>query len=186
MPCSPASNSMGSPGIRRMMKNVSSVMPMKVGTTRLIRVNTNRSIAYATWSTGEAQFRQASPVQRRTLSPILLQIDVVEDVQTEGIDLVILHVRADRLVDQGVSDRYPRSLGLELDLGRLVESGTLLDIARLLGLGHFVIERLVAPPRPVAAVLRRTTGEQLVQEVVRIAVVARPAQQHHVVLAGLG
>src|SRR6266478_3103912 len=137
MPCSPASNSMGSPGIRRMMKNVSSVMPMKVGTTRLIRVSTNRSIAYATWSTGEAQFRQASPVQQpQTLSPILLQIDVVEDVQTEGIDLVVLHVRADRLVDQGVGDRDPRRLRLELDLGRLVESGTLLDIARHLGLGH--------------------------------------------------
>src|SRR5438067_225561 len=169
MPCSPASSSMGSPGIRRMMKNVSRVMPMKVGTTRLIRVSTNRSIAYATRPTGEAQFRQASPVRPRTLSPILLQIDVVEDVQTEGIDLVVLHVRANRLIDQGVSDRHPRSLGLELDLGRLVELGTLLDIARHLGLGHVVVERLVAPARPVAAVLGRAAGEQLVQEVVRIA-----------------
>src|SRR5688572_336098 len=45
MPRSPAMVSIGSPGTRRMRKNATSVIPMKVGTIRLTRVRMKRSMS---------------------------------------------------------------------------------------------------------------------------------------------
>ena len=55
-----------------------------------------------------------------------------------------------------------------------------------LGLEHQIVERLVAELGDVAAAgLGRVAAQQRVQEVVRVAVVAGPAQHAHLVLAGL-
>src|SRR5436309_13058769 len=83
-------------------------------------------------------------------------------------------------------DGEPRRLLLEDDLGLLVERGALRLVGRHLRLAHELIEALVAPFGGIAAARRRRrAAEQGVEEVVRIAVVAGPAELRGLMLARL-
>src|SRR6185437_354611 len=81
IPRSPAIVSIGSPGIRRTKTNTSSVIPMKVGTTRLTRVSRNRNMERK--RSGEAAPHKA-----------LLDVDAVESVAAERTQLEIHHFLA--------------------------------------------------------------------------------------------
>ncbi|ENN88888.1 hypothetical protein RHSP_10882 [Rhizobium freirei PRF 81] len=72
-------------------------------------------------------------------------------------------------------DRHPWCFALKDDLCLFIELGALLDVGRLLGLLHQIVEFLVAPLRTVVAT-DGIAAEQRVKEVVRIAVVAGPAE----------
>src|SRR5437667_75410 len=81
-------------------------------------------------------------------------------------------------------DGEPRRLLLEDDLRLAIEVGALLDVGRVLGLDDQIVERLVAPFRRVAAAdLGAVAAEQDMEEIVRIAVVAGPADLRHLMLA---
>src|ERR1043165_8424397 len=110
MPRSPAMVSIGSPGMRRTSTNTSSVIPMKVGTTRLTRVRMNRSMSpsskrhdHAVIARSEAT-KQSSGFQTAGLLrfarndiPLLLHIDAVEDVAAERRELEVDDALAHRL-----------------------------------------------------------------------------------------
>ncbi len=100
--------------------------------------------------------------------------------------LVANHRLLHRHVDQRMRDRHPWRLIVEDHLRLLVERGALLHVRRRLCFVDQLGEVLVAPLGDVlAAFTRRAAGQQHAHEVVRIAVVARPAQHAHHVLAGL-
>ena len=92
-----------------------------------------------------------------------------------------MHVAGDLLAhrheDERVVERDPRRLLLEDHLRLLVELRALGLVGGLLRLGDQVVELLVAPLGAVVAA-DRVAAEQHVEEVVRIAVVAGPAEHH--------
>ena len=74
---------------------------------------------------------------------------------------------------------------MEYHLGLLVQFRPLGRIAHLAGLAHQRLEVLVAPARLVFTRLGGGAAQVRAEEVVRVAVVAGPAKQRQVVLAGL-
>src|SRR6266702_4201949 len=185
MPRSPASVSIGSPGMRRTSRKVSSVIPMKVGMMRLTRVAKKRSMSRH----GVERHCAAPP----TFSPTalgcqqLFYIDAVEFMLAERAQLEADDFLAHRLELYRMRDGEPWCLFLEDDLRLAIERVALLDVGLMLGLDDQVIEGLEAPFGDVAAAgFGGIATEQDVQEVVRVAVVAGPAQLRHLVLALLG
>ncbi|KFF34453.1 hypothetical protein G039_0321280 [Pseudomonas aeruginosa VRFPA01] len=103
----------------------------------------------------------------------------------EGTDLEAVDRLAHRLVDGGVGDRGDRHLLLEDVLGLLVQLAALVLVGDPLGFLDQLVVAGVAPFGDVVAVDRVAAIEGR-QPVVRVAVVAGPAEQHGVVLAGVG
>src|SRR5436190_2529301 len=167
MPRSPESASTGSPGMRRISEKTSSVMPRKVGTTRPRRLRTKASTPW-------------------TASGLLVRhVHLVEEVVRGGVHLVARHFLSDRIEAHRVGDRDPWRFVVR-DLLRLgVEAGAVGLARRELGVLDELLEAVVAPARDVAAALDRGAAEQRHEEVVGVAVVARPAEHHRVLLAGL-
>src|SRR5258708_2794043 len=171
IPRSPASASIGSPGMSRTRRKVSSVIPKKVGMIRLTRVTRNRSIG---------NVGGAAPPLHRTFGQDLLQVDAVDLMPAERAELEADDLLANRLELHRMRDGEPRCLFLEDDLRLAVEVGALLDVGGVLGLDDQIVERLVAPFRGVAAAdLGALATEQHVQEIVRIPIVAGPPALPH-------
>src|SRR5437016_9969636 len=168
MPRSPAIVSIGSPGMRRLSTNTSSVIPMKVGTTRLRRVKMNRSMILSStpaWRRKKAE--RLSPLRR--YQGLLLEVDAVEGVPAERRELEVDYLLADRLQLHRMRDGEPGRLFLEDDLRLLIELGALGLVGEGLRLHDELVERLVAELGDIgAAGLRRVATEQRVQEVVGI------------------
>src|SRR6478735_1795665 len=168
MPRSPDSASTGSPGIRRIREKTSSVMPRKVGTTRPTRLRTKASTPWT--AAGLLAVRH---------------VHLVEEVVRRRVHLVARHFLSDRIKAHRVGDRDPRRL-LVRDLLRFAVEAGAIGLARCeLGVLDQLLEAVVAPARDVAAALDRGAAETCHEEVVGMAVVARPAEHHRVLLAGL-
>src|SRR5439155_22641051 len=110
---------------------------------------------------------------------------LVEIVVRGRVHLIALHFLAYRVEADRMRHRDPRCFFLENDLRLLVELGAIGLLGRLRGLDDQILERLVAPARVVAAALDRLAAEQGYEEIVRIAVVSRPAEHDHLMLAAL-
>src|SRR5213083_2006443 len=82
-------------------------------------------------------------------------------------------------------DRNPWRFVLENYLRLLIELGSVSLLGRLRCLDDQILERLVAPARDVATTLHCFAPKQRYEKVVWIAIVARPAEHHHPLLAGL-
>src|SRR5581483_4051503 len=172
--------------MRRIRTNTSNVIPMKVGTTRLTRVRMKRSMMTLLFKTSRRATGGAAVTAPPQL-PLLVDVDAVEVVTPERRELEVDHALAHRFQLHRMRDREPGRLSLEDDLRLLVELGALGLIGSRLCLDDEIVERLVAPLRDVGAG-NRVCGiatEQGVQEVIRIAVVAGPAEHAHLMLAFL-
>src|SRR5215469_4635528 len=166
MPRSPAMASIGSPGTRRIRKKATSVIPMKVGITWLMRTSAKRTIA--------------TPAGSR------LYVDTVEGVPRERARLEVDHFLAHWHQLHRMGDGKPGGLLLEDDLRLAVERGALRLVGYGLGLGDQLLEGLITELGDVAATgLGGSAAEQRVEEIVGIAVVAGPAELPHLVLAVL-
>src|SRR6476646_1350929 len=167
MPRSPDSASTGSPGMRRISEKTSSVMPRKVGTTRPTRLRTKASTPW-------------------TAAGLLVRhVHLAEEMVRRRVHLVARHFLADRIEAHRVGDRNPRRF-LVRDLLRLgIEAGAIGLARRQLGVLDQAFEIVVAPARDGAAALDRGAAQVRHEEVVGVAVVARPAEHHRVLLAGL-
>src|SRR5262245_48594022 len=132
MPRSPAIVSIGSPGIRRISTNTSSVIPMKVGTTRLSRVKTNRSMPSAHRNGRKKGGGAARPL--RPQHRLILDVDAVEGVASERRQLEVDHSLVDRLELHRMRNGEPRRLFLEDHLSLRVQLGALGLVADGLGL----------------------------------------------------
>src|SRR6476620_2843339 len=165
IPRSPEIFSTGSPGIRWISANASSVTPRNVGTTSARRLSRKASIAGACGSRCES--------------------DVVEEVMRRRIHPVAPHFLAQRVEAHRMRDRYPRRLVLDDRLRLLVELRTIGLVRPLRCLDDQVFERLVAPARDIPSALHRFATEERNEEVVGIAIVARPAEHHRRLLACL-
>src|SRR5690606_6649826 len=109
----------------------------------------------------------------------------IEGVDAERADAEVPHFLAHRLVHGGMRHRGDRHLALEDHLRLLVQLGACGHIGGALGgLDQFVVV-LEAPLGEVVAVHRIATIEGA-EPVVRVTVVTAPADQHGIVLAGLG
>src|SRR5215469_7755758 len=187
MPRSPIRTSTGSPGTRWIRIKARKTIPRKVGMTRLRRVNRNRSIdpaASETYYHAKVKAGGKPPAFYQPISAGL--VDALENMGYEGVDLVADHLLAHRHIDGRMSDREPGGFLMEDHLGLLVEGGALLDVADLRRLVDQVGELLVAPLGDVlSAGPGRPAGEQHAHEVVRIAIVAGPAEEAHLVLTRL-
>src|SRR4029453_6525019 len=84
----------------------------------------------------------------------------VEVVMRGRVHLVSLELLANGIEANGMRQRDPRGFFLENDLRLLVELGAVGLLRRLRRLDDQVLERLVAPPRGVAATLDSLAAEQ--------------------------
>src|SRR4051794_15278874 len=162
--------------------------PRRVRALRLLRRPAELSVERMEVSCFGGQKRRgpAGPLRNSPGRALLFDIHPVERVAPERRELEIHDLLAHGLELHRVGDREPRRLLLEDDLRLSVELGALLLVARDLRLGDEVVERLVAPFRGIAAAgLRGVAAQQGVQEVVRIAVIAGPAEHAGLMLARL-
>src|SRR6056297_2224582 len=208
MPRSPAITMIGSPGRTRMKAKEISVTPRKVGTkvirreriyfsigSRLLSPVERRSMAWSGfprestsdfvewWAANDHPPLEMNAGSRRTPqgpSTLFGQAHIVEDVTAQRMDDVVLHFGPYRHEHRRVRDRHPRRLFLEDDLSLLIELRPVGLVGQRLGLEDQLVERLVAPLRAVGAA-DPVAAEKHAKEVVRIAVVAGPAQQHRTV-----
>ena len=120
--------------------------------------------------------RRALPSQFSLLG----DVDAGEAVMAERAHHVAGDLGAHRHHDQRMVERGPRRLALEDDLRLFIEGRALGLVGDDLGVVHELVELLVAPLRAVVAA-DGVTAEQGVEEVVRIAVVAGPAEDHRAV-----
>src|SRR3954454_20963269 len=119
MPRSPAIVSIGSPGTRRIRKNATSVIPMKVGMSRLTRVRMKRSMA-RTWLRRKIRCDKTHPKKKKgrsfsgpPLAALLVDVDPVKVVPAKGRELEIDDFLAHRLQLHGMRDGEPGRLLLE-------------------------------------------------------------------------
>ena len=85
-----------------------------------------------------------------------------------------------------MSQRQPQRLLLDDLLRLLIEAAAFGLVVAGFAIGDQLVQRLVAITREVEAGLDRRAGELRGKEIVRVAVVAGPAHEQQVVLAGLG
>src|SRR3954453_19671475 len=164
------------------MKKLKAVMPRNVGTTRATRVRKKRSISRSKKQTGGALV----PARLPSKTDGLLQAYTTELVTAEWADLEAFDFLANRLVHDGMRDQEHRGFLVEDFLRLLIELRALALVRERQGLGQQLVELIVAPlGQVVAAGLSAGAARQDVQEVVRIAVVAGPAELAHHVLARL-
>src|SRR5262245_37023889 len=104
MPRSPRRTSIGSPGTRRIIMNVTNISARKVGTVSASRRKRNRNMAFG--------YEEAGRFCRPASIPLFGDIDAVEFVASQGADLVVGHLLAHRLVDGRVRDGHHRRLFL--------------------------------------------------------------------------
>src|SRR6185503_10471862 len=166
MPRSPRRTSIGSPGTRRIIMNVTNISATKVGTVSANRRKRKRIMAFG--------YSEAGRFGRPASGPLFGNVDAVELVASQGADLVARHLLAHRLEHGRVRDRHDRRLFLGNDLHLLIELGAVGLLRQLLGLLKPVFERFVAPLGDVLAAFTRTRATQKEEEIVRIAVIAGP------------
>src|SRR6185437_1475969 len=164
--------STGSPGIRWISANASSVTPKNVGMISARRRRAKRNIGYP-------------PRRVRARASRRRQIDLVEIVVRRRVHLVAAHLLAQCVEAHRMRDWNPRRLVVHDHLRLLVELRAVGLLRRLRRLDDEVLERLVAPARVVAAALDRLAAQERDEKVVGIAVVAGPAEHHDLMLATL-
>src|SRR5579864_1379960 len=119
---------------------------------------------------------------RKTARLLLFQADVHELRRAERVDLEARDVLADGLIHRGMGDWRERHLVFEDFLGFRISFGALGKIGRAATLPDQIVVRLVAPFGKITAV-HCVAAEQYAQPVIRVAIVAGPADQHCLMLA---
>src|SRR3954464_1360142 len=124
------------------------------------------------------------PAERVNVPPdpsSLFDVDAVEGVAAERTELEVNHFLADWLELHRMRDGEPGRLLLEQNLRLFIQVRALRLIADRFGFGHEIIKRLITEFRDVRAAcpLRGIATQQCMEEVVRIAVVAGPAELGH-------
>src|SRR5580704_8529024 len=158
MPCSPTLTSTGSPGTSRIAAKVTNINATKVGSVNAIR--RMRNLITLLFPSAAA----------------LLQVGAGEFVPAERRDLVAGEIGLGDLIDDRMRDGEPDGLIMRDGLHLLIELRALLLVGRLARFLEFVLIGLVAEARDVLPAVTRRVAAEEEEEIVGVAIVARPAK----------